>query len=299
MRRVGTFGEVRELREGVVGLVPTMGYLHEGHLALVEAAAAASDVVVVSIFVNPLQFDDPTDLAAYPVDVPRDARLAEAAGADVVFVPDVRTMYPEEPRTVVAVPSLSDRLEGAHRPGHFEGVATVVTKLFAGVQPDLAFFGRKDAQQLVIVERLAADLSFPLRIRGISTVRESDGLALSSRNTRLSPAARADALALSRALFAAADLIEAGERDPGRIEATAVRELAASPEVEVDYVALVGRDDLAPLTVLDRDAFLGVAGRVGGVRLIDNIHLDVRDGQVTVDRGTFLTGPSILYEEGA
>lgn len=292
MRVVRTFAAARDVRSGIVGLVPTMGYLHEGHLALVRAAAEGARTVVVSLFVNPLQFDDADDLGRYPRDADRDAELAEDAGADVFFAPDLEEMYPVEPVTRVRLDPLTDTMEGAHRPGHFDGVATVVAKLFAGIRPDRAWFGRKDAQQFVVLRRMAADLSFPVEVLAHPVVREPDGLALSSRNVFLSKADRAAAVGLSRGLFAAADDAAAGERSGAALErrvADAVREAGA----ELEYATLASRDDCSILPALDRPAFLAVAARVGAVRLIDNVWLEP-DG--SVDRGERLTERSVLYE---
>ena len=300
MKITETFAETRRTTgegAGRVGLVPTMGYLHEGHLSLISATAAVADLVVVSLFVNPLQFDDGADLEAYPADLERDARLAQAHGADVLFAPSVSEMYPEPPVTTVTVGDLTDRLEGAHRPGHFDGVATVVTKLLGGLRPDVASFGRKDAQQLAVVRRLVADLSLPVEIRGMPTIREADGLALSSRNVRLPADARDDAVALSRGLFAAADAIEAGERSPAVIERVAHDEIGRTPDIAIDYVALVSQDLFAPMATLDRPAVLATAATVGGVRLIDNVHIDVAGDRFVVDRGRRLERRSVLYEE--
>lgn len=290
---VPTFGETRALVAGEVGLVPTMGYLHEGHLSLV-AAARACDTVVMSLFVNPLQFAEGEDLETYPRDLARDAAMAADAGVDVLFVPHVDEMYPVQPVTRVALDRLSERMEGVHRPGHFDGVATVVAKLFAGVRPDRAYFGKKDAQQLAIVTRMAADLSFPVDIVGVSTMRDQDGLALSSRNTYLDPGARASALSLSRGLLAAADAAEGGESRGPALEAIVRSELDAAG-VRPEYVELADRRDLRRLDILDRDAFLAVAARVGKPRLIDNVHFDVADdGSVVADRGTTLSAPTVL-----
>jgi pantoate--beta-alanine ligase len=271
-----------------------MGFLHEGHLSLVEAAAAAADTVVVSLFVNPLQFDDPNDLERYPRDPDRDAALAEAAGATILFAPQVAEMYPREPAARVSPGPPASGMEGARRPGHFEGVATAVAKLFAGLQPDRAYFGRKDAQQLVVVSRMAADLSFPVEVIGGPTVRESDGLALSSRNVFLSPPDRTAALALSRGLMAAASAVEAGERSGAALEGTVAAE-AAGGFVELEYAVLADAADAARIARLDRPAFLAAAVRIGGLRLIDNVWL-LPDG--TADRGAVLDRPSILYGGG-
>jgi pantoate--beta-alanine ligase len=301
---VETFGATRALRHGQVGLVPTMGYLHEGHLSLAHAARRESDTVVMSLFVNPLQFAPTDDLASYPRDVARDAALAEAAGVDVLFAPSVEEMYARPPSTEVTVASVSAALEGLHRPGHFEGVATVVTKLFAGIQPDRAYFGRKDAQQLAVIKRLVRDLSFPVHVTGCPIVREAEGLALSSRNTYLSTPERSAALSLSRGLMAAADAAEAGERSADRLGSLVVGSIeaaaAAGPvPIEVEYVALADTNDVLVLGRLDRPAFLAVAARVGRTRLIDNVHFDEAGGGFTADRGIPVDTRSILYgEEG-
>ncbi len=292
---VSTFAETRTLASGEVGLVPTMGYLHEGHLSL-AAAARVCDTVVMSLFVNPLQFGEGEDLDTYPRDLSRDAALAADAGVDVLFAPPLDEMYPAEPVARVALDGLSGRMEGAHRPGHFEGVATVVAKLFAGVQPDRAYFGKKDAQQLAIVTRMGADLSFPVEVVGVATMRDHDGLALSSRNTYLDPGSRPRALSLSRGLLAAADAAESGEKQGSALESIVHGELEAAG-VEPEYVELADRRDLHRLQVLDRDAFLAVAARVGKPRLIDNVHFDVAvDGSVVADRGTRISGPTVLGE---
>lgn len=290
MRVVENFSECRATRRGRVGLVPTLGFVHEGHLDLIARARAENDHVVASLFVNPLQFDDGSDFDAYPRQFDRDARLMAGAGVDVLFAPPLAEMYPVEPVTRVVVTGVTDTLEGAHRPGHFDGVATVVTKLLAGIQPDRAYFGKKDAQQLAMVTRMSMDLSLPVEIVGCSTIRESDGLALSSRNVRIPSGHRAEAVRISAGLFAAADLAAAGERDAGRLEGAVTRSMVGT---EIDYVSLADRSTGLPVDSLDRPAFLAIAARVGGVRLIDNLWLEA-DG--SADRGTRLTGPSILYE---
>jgi pantoate--beta-alanine ligase len=293
---VETFADVRAAAAGRVGLAPTMGYLHEGHLALFRAARAQSDTVVASIFVNPLQFGPDEDLARYPRDLERDRQLAAAEGVDVLFVPPVEEMYPVPPRTSLAVAGLTEHFEGARRPGHFEGVAIVVAKLFAGVQPHLAFFGRKDAQQLAVVRQMAADLSFPVDIVAVSTVRHEDGLALSSRNRFLTPEDRHRARSLSRGLLAAATAAEAGQRDGAALEAVVTAEVGAGEGVELEYVGLADAKSVQPLPRLDRDAFLAVAARVGETRLIDNVAFSVEGDSVTADRGERLAGPSVLEE---
>ena len=290
MRIVTSFAEVRARRAGVVGLVPTMGYLHEGHAACVAAAGERADQVVMSLFVNPLQFDRADDLERYPRDFERDVAIAATAGVDVLFAPDADEMYPQDPLARVHVAVVSEGMEGAHRPGHFDGVATVVAKLFAGIQPEVAAFGRKDAQQLALVARMAADLSFPVEVVGVPTVREQDGLALSSRNVFLGD--RPAALGVSRGLFAAAAAVADGERRAAELEGIAAGEAADAGAV-VEYVTLADAATVRPLATLDRPAFLAVAASVGGVRLIDNVFLDP-DG--SADRGTRLDRPSILYD---
>jgi pantoate--beta-alanine ligase len=293
VRILETFEEVREAARGSTGLVPTMGYLHEGHLSLLAMARQESDTVVISLFVNPLQFNEQKDLERYPRDLNRDRRLAEQAGADLLFAPPPEVMYPIPALTRVSVPSLEAEMEGLHRPGHFAGVATVVAKLLAGIQPRRAYFGRKDAQQLAVVRRMAFDLSIPVEIVGGSTVREADGLALSSRNVFLSEEERRRALQLSRGLMAAVEACESGVRDADALEGI-VREIVTGSEI--DYVTLADARTVSRLPVLDRDAFLAIAARVGATRLIDNIPIALHpDGAFVADRGIRLDKPSILY----
>ena len=287
-----TFFESRLQRRGLTALVPTMGYFHEGHLALMAAARQAAETVIVSLFVNPLQFNDPADLERYPRDLDRDLEMARAEKVDMVFAPSSQEMYSEPPLTRVRVATVEDHLEGPRRPGHFAGVATAVAKLFAGLQPDLAFFGRKDAQQLALVRQMTKDLSFPVTISGQPTIREHDGLALSSRNVFLGPEDRSAALTLSSGLFAAADLAEAGERDGERLVEVASN---VAPGVDIEYVTLASQNHAQPLAELDRPAFLAVAARVGKVRLIDNVAFDLVSGQVIADRGRRLQTESVLY----
>lgn len=261
MRVARSAAELRAaLGPGSIGLVPTMGAFHEGHRALFEAARAENDLVVVSLFVNPAQFDDPRDLGAYPRDPERDGRIAAEAGVDVLFAPDADELYPPGFQTWVEVEELGSALEGAVRPGHFRGVATVCTKLFEIVLPDRAYFGRKDAQQVAVVKQVVRDLALPLEIVACPTVRDPDGLALSSRNAYLSPDERALALALPRALSAGAAAHRAGDD----AEAAARAVLAEADGLEVDYVALAD---------LDGPTLAG-AVRVGARRLIDNVRLE-------------------------
>ncbi len=283
MKQVRTFDEARAQHRGTVGLVATMGALHAGHRSLLDAARARVDTLIVSIFVNPLQFDDPGDLDRYPRPIEADLEISRQAGADVAFVPSVEVMYPRPSRTTVSVSEVVDRMEGPQRPGHFDGVATVVAKLFAGLQPDLAFFGRKDAQQVAVISTMAADLDFPVAVVPCSTVRDADGLALSSRNVFLSDEERRRALGLSSGLMVAADLVDAGERTASVLESAARDHLL---DVDaIDYVELAAQSDASKLDHLDRPAFLAVAARVGATRLIDNVAFDVVEGHFRPDRG--------------
>ena len=280
MRIVRTIDELRGVldprrREGArVGLVPTMGYFHEGHLSLMRRAREGCDVVVVSLFVNPTQFNDPADLEAYPRDETRDAAMAQSAGVDLLFAPDAREMYSRDATTAVVVGGVSEPLEGESRgPGHFRGVATVVAKLLNIVQPGVAYFGQKDAQQALVIRRMVRDLDFPVRIEVCPTVREPDGLAMSSRNVRLSATARAQALALKHGLDAAAAAITRGERDASKVEQRAREEMKLF-RVEPEYFAVVAAETLGQLRTLSGEVLLAVAAKVGGVRLIDNLLVD-------------------------
>ncbi len=273
---ISTIAEVRaELLEPHragrrIGLVPTMGAFHEGHLSLMRRARQDCDVVVVSLFVNPSQFNDAGDLDAYPRDPERDIALAAEIGVDYVFAPAVDEVYPPGFATTVSVAGVTETLEGAHRGrAHFDAVATVVTKLFNIVRPDVAYFGQKDAQQAVVIQRLVRDLDIPVAIAVCPTVREADGLAMSSRNVHLSPDDRDRAAALHRALAAAQDAVSAGERDPGAARKRALAELARAG-IEPEYVELVSADTLAPLERIDGRALAVLAAPVGSTRLIDN-----------------------------
>ncbi len=264
MKTVRTIAEVRDelaRRSGSVGLVPTMGAFHAGHLSLFRAARAENDTVVASLFVNPAQFEAEEDLAAYPRDEARDAAVAAEQGIDVLFAPSVDELYPDGFDTWVMVEGLSERLEGAFRPGHFRGVATVCLKLFNIIRPDRAYFGEKDAQQAALVKQLVHDLNLPVEIRVLPTVREEDGLALSSRNVRLGPEHRAAARAIPRALTAGAEAYAEG-RDAA---ATAQRILDDEPLVVPQYVEVAR---------FDGRLVLAAAARVGGIRLIDNVTLE-------------------------
>jgi pantoate--beta-alanine ligase len=261
-----------------VGLVPTMGFFHEGHRSLMRAARADQDLVVTTIFVNPLQF------GGYPQDLAGDSVAAEAEGVDLLFVPSVPEMYPDPPLTAVHVAGLTEGLCGAARPTHFDGVTTVVTKLFSIVGPCTAYFGRKDYQQLLVIRRMAADLDLPVRVVGCPLVRESDGVAMSSRNAYLSAEERRRATGISAALRTAAAAVEHGERDAGRLRATVETE-AARHGVTLEYAEVRSAEDLAPIDTLDGDVVVAVAAQVGKARLIDNVTMQVADTEVSVDLG--------------
>ena len=254
-----------------VALVPTMGAFHGGHEALMRAAREAAGEVIVSLFVNPAQFNDLRDLQAYPRSEADDAATAEALGVDVLFAPPEGEVYPAGFATAVTVGGLSDVLEGASRPGHFAGVCTVVLKLLNMVGPDVAYFGQKDAQQVVVVRQMIRDLDVPVRLEIVPTVREADGLALSSRNRRLGAAERDQAVGLSRALRAAQQAVDGGERDAARVREAALTQLDG---IQPEYLAVVDPDTLEPLATLDGRALVAIAAHVGPVRLIDNVLLD-------------------------
>ena len=277
MKRVATIDELRSVLDehrsagNAVGFVPTMGYLHDGHVSLMRAARTECGTVVASVFVNPLQFAAHEDLADYPRDLERDAALAAEAGVDLLFVPSVEEMYPVPVRTTVSVAGVSEGFEGASRPTHFAGVATVVAKLFSIVGPCRAYFGEKDFQQLAVVRRMVADLSMPVEVVGCETVREADGLAMSSRNAYLTPEQRAAAPVVHRALRAGAAAVLAGEVDPGQVRDLVARIIGDEPLGELDYAEVV---DAATLEVPDEvagDLRLLAAVRFGRTRLIDNV----------------------------
>ena len=254
-----------------VGLVPTMGYLHQGHMALVERARAENDVVVTSIFVNPLQFGANEDLGKYPRDMPRDSAMLEAGGVDFIFAPDISDMYPRPMETVVDVPTLGSQLEGEIRPGHFAGVATVVTKLFNIVGPDRAYFGEKDYQQLTIIRRMVEDLAEPVEVIGMPTIREADGLACSSRNVYLTQDERRAASIVPGTLEEAERLLGAGMRDPQEIEKALLAFLASEPLAKPEVVALRDPETLETLSAIgEKPVLLLLFVRFGSTRLLDN-----------------------------
>jgi pantoate--beta-alanine ligase len=269
--------EVRALRQklsGTVGFVPTMGYLHEGHLALVKQARIENSAVIVSIYVNPTQFGPREDFGAYPRDLNHDLELLREGGVDIVFVPSDDQMYSPEFSTWVDVEGVSKQLEGACRPGHFRGVATVVAKLFNIVQPTKAYFGQKDAQQVVVIKRMVADLNMAVEIVVVPTVREGDGLAMSSRNIYLSPEERKAAKILFRALTLARQLRLGGEKDAGKIRRQMAALIQKEPLAKTDYVSIVDAETMEELNLIDRSALASLAVRIGKTRLIDNMSLE-------------------------
>jgi len=277
MQVVGPIFEIRALRQklsGTVGFVPTMGYLHEGHLALVKQARIENSAVIVSIYVNPTQFSPREDFGAYPRDLNRDLELLSEGGVDIVFVPSDDQIYSPEFSTWVDVEKVSERLEGASRPGHFRGVATVVAKLFNIVQPTKAYFGQKDAQQVVVIKRMVADLNMVIEIVVVQTVRESDGLAMSSRNIYLSPEERQAATILFRALTLARQLRLGGEKDAGKIRRQMTSLIQKEPLAQIEYVSIADAETLEELDLIDHPTLASLAVRIGKTRLIDNMSLE-------------------------
>jgi pantoate--beta-alanine ligase len=276
MKNVSTIPELRLARRslpGVVGFVPTMGALHAGHLSLVQAARTECASVVASIFVNPMQFGPQEDLSRYPRDLPRDLDMLEQAGVDLVWTPTEEVMYPPGFQTWVEVEALSRRLEGEMRPGHFRGVTTVVAKLFNAVRPEKTYFGQKDAQQAAVIRRMARDLDFPIEIVVCPTLREADGLAMSSRNGYLDPVERKAAAILFRALTAARAAYDSGERDAGQLRGQVSEIVASEPLVRMQYVSCADADSLEELATVDGKALLSMAVYIGKTRLIDNFVL--------------------------
>lgn len=277
MKVVETISDMKAARvkmRGGVGFVPTMGFLHEGHLTLARRSKAENGVTGVSIFVNPTQFGPQEDFAKYPRDTERDLAMLRKEGVDFVFMPSGEEMYPKKFSTWVNVEKVTDRLEGAVRPGHFRGVATVVAKLFNIVEPTRSYFGQKDAQQVVVIKRMVADLNMNLQIVVVPTVREADGLAMSSRNVYLSADQRRAAAVLSRSLFMAQKLSAAGERDAERLRQEITKILQTEPSGSIDYVSIADAETLEELTTIDRPAIASLVVKFGKTRLLDNVVLD-------------------------
>lgn len=299
-----TLGSVADIRAACddaraagrrVGFVPTMGFFHEGHRSLMRAARAETDLVVVSLFVNPTQFAPSEDLAAYPRDLEGDTAAAAAEGVDVLFAPSVDEMYPAGATTTVHVAGLTEHLCGASRPGHFDGVSTVVAKLFSIVGTCRAYFGRKDAQQLAMIRRMTRDLDLPVEVVGCPIVRSVDGLALSSRNSYLSDDERRAATILSGSLYVASEAVVAGERDAAAVRRRIVDTVSHVPEVRLDYVEVVDADSLEPVEQLTDDTLVALAAFVGKARLIDNVTITFTSGAPTPDLGV-LTASSGMQE---
>jgi pantoate--beta-alanine ligase len=257
-----------------IGFVATMGFLHQGHASLLQAARRRSDLVVLSIFVNPLQFGPNEDFEHYPRDEQRDLEVAKSAGADIVFFPSVQEMYPRQTKTIVSVSQVTERLCGASRPGHFDGVATVVTKLFNIVQPDIAFFGQKDAQQVAVISRLVQDLNMPIEVVPCPIIRENDGLAMSSRNVYLNPEERSQALSLSSSLRMATSLIQEsdGQLQADALQAALIAHISKAPLADIDYVEVLAYPSLEPVKYIQDEpqVIVALAVRFGKTRLIDN-----------------------------
>lgn len=277
------YTEINECREAVraaqqhdktVGLVPTMGALHEGHLSLIRESRKQCDITAVTIYVNQTQFSPNEDFSSYPKPLEKDLEACKLEGVDIVFTPDQQTMYGKDAKSTVQVQHITAGLCGAHRPGHFEGVATVVTKLFNILPANKAFFGEKDYQQLVVIQQLVRDLNIPMEIIPCPTIRESDGLAMSSRNAYLSCAQRKQATSLSQSLFHAHDKIASGEKQSHIIKASIQKEITSSGPVEIDYIEIVDARSLEPIATVDRKARICLAVHIGSCRLIDNVGVD-------------------------
>lgn len=276
MKIVNTIAEIKALRRqirGSVGFVPTMGYLHEGHLSLVRQAKTENDTAVVSIFVNPTQFGPTEDYATYPRDPDRDLALLRKEKTDIVFMPSVEEMYPKGANSWVKVNNITERLEGASRPGHFQGVTTVVAKLFNIIEPTRAYFGQKDAQQAIVIKKMVTDLNMNLEVIVLPTVREKDGLAMSSRNVYLSPEERRAATILFKALTSAQELYNSGETNAEYIRQQMTTLITGEPLAKIDYVSIADPDTLEELSTIDRPALVSLAVKIGKTRLIDNIQL--------------------------
>ena len=271
IQRMSMLSKILKKEGKSIGFVPTMGYLHDGHMSLARAARQHTDVVVISIFVNPAQFGPGEDLEKYPKDLKRDEEMAGLAGADVLFCPSVSEMYPEGYATYVNVERLTETLCARSRPAHFRGVATVVAKLFGIIKPDIAYFGQKDAQQAAVIKKMAEDLNMDVEIKVLPIAREKDGLAMSSRNVYLSAAERKDAVCLKEALDKAERAIRSGERDPGVIIGGMKELISSKPGTRVDYIEMVDLKNLRPIAPLSGDVLIAMAVFIGNTRLIDNV----------------------------
>ncbi|MFA6141736.1 MAG: pantoate--beta-alanine ligase [Candidatus Omnitrophota bacterium] len=271
IQRMATLSRMYRKEGKAIGFVPTMGYLHEGHLSLIRTAKKHTDMVVVSIFVNPIQFSPSEDLEKYPRDLKRDEELARSAGVDIIFCPSAKDMYPDGYVTYVNVEDLTDTMCGVSRPGHFKGVLTVVAKLFGIVKPDMAYFGQKDAQQAVVVKKMADDLNMGIEVKVLPIVREKDGLAMSSRNIYLSADDRRDAVVLYRSLQDAESAVRKGERDPKKIIKMMSDMISHVPTSKIDYISIVDTKNLKDVDRIDGEVLIALAVFIGKTRLIDNV----------------------------
>ena len=288
--KMKTHARIMKKQNKLIGLVPTMGYFHEGHLSLMRTARKQSDVVVVSIFVNPMQFGPNEDYKKYPRDIKRDEELARSCGVDVIFYPDKDDMYPAGFSTYVDVEGLTENLCGQSRPGHFRGVATVVMKLFEIVKPDIAYFGQKDAQQAFVVKKMVKDLSMDITMKIMPTVREEDGLAMSSRNAYLTKPERKDARSLNKSLKLARGLVDSGETDSKKIIKAMKDLLLKTPSIKIDYISITDIKHLKDITVIRGEILIAVACFVGNTRLIDNIILTKEKMHAREEYDALLTG---------
>ncbi|WP_202079970.1 pantoate--beta-alanine ligase [Caldalkalibacillus salinus] len=275
------YEEIKQLKGSRIGFVPTMGYLHDGHLSLACEAKQNADVVVMSIFINPLQFGPEEDYEQYPRDLERDVEQADRVGVDYIFAPSVEEMYPTKPKTTVKIQEITERLCGASRPGHFDGVGTVVSKLFHIIQPDTAYFGQKDAQQVAVIQQMVQDLNFPVHIVTCPTFREDDGLAMSSRNVYLKEKDRQEAVVLFEALQRVKTLMLEGERDVKTLLDEAQDVVSQAPSADIDYIHIYRYPSLEDISYIDTDVIVALAVRIGGTRLIDNMIVEVVGKEVS------------------
>jgi pantoate--beta-alanine ligase len=273
IKEMQTLSKAARMQGKTIAFVPTMGFLHDGHLHLIRQARTMGDVLIISIFVNPIQFGPTEDFKQYPRDWDRDAQLCESCGADIIFTPIVEEMYPEGFQTAVSVPLLSQNLCGISRPAHFQGVATVVAKLFNCTNPHVALFGEKDFQQLAVIKRMVLDLNFDITIIGVPTVREAEGLAMSSRNTYLSTKERGSALSLSKALVKVRELFQSGERNASVLSDTARAIITREEGVTIDYIKVCDTETLQDVAIISKPAVMALAVKIGKARLIDNVVL--------------------------
>ncbi len=273
IKEMQTFSKAARMQGKTIAFVPTMGFLHDGHLHLIRQARTMGDVLIISIFVNPIQFGPTEDFKQYPRDWDRDAQLCESCGADIIFAPIAEEMYPEGFQTAVSVPLLSQNLCGISRPAHFQGVATVVAKLFNCTRPHVALFGEKDFQQLAVIKKMVLDLNFDINIIGVPTVREADGLAMSSRNTYLSTKERGSAMSLSKALVKVRELFQSGERNACVLIETARAIIAREEAATIDYIKVCDTENLQDVAIISKPAVMALAVKIGKARLIDNLVL--------------------------